>query len=40
MCDKLLKDTLKAFHDFQNKQKSAGSNDFWYVNIYIFWKVF
>ena len=26
-----VKDTLKAFHDFENKQKSVWSNVFWYV---------
>ena len=33
-----LKDTLKAFDDFINKQNSVRSNDFWYVKEYIFWK--
>ena len=33
-----LKDTLKAFDDFKNKQKSVWSNVFWYVKVYVFWK--
>ena len=32
------KDTLKAFNDFKNKQKSVWSNVFWYVKVCIFWK--
>ena len=33
-----IKDTLKAFDDFKNKQKSVWSNFFWYVKVCIFWK--
>ena len=33
-----LKDTLKAFEDFKNKQESVGSNVFWDVKMRIFWK--
>ena len=33
-----IKDTLKAFDDFKNKQKSVWSNVFWYVKVCIFWK--
>ena len=33
-----VKDTLKAFDDFKNKQKSVWSNVFWYVKVCIFWK--
>ena len=33
-----LKDTLKAFDDFQNNQKSVWSNAFWYIKVCIFWK--
>ena len=32
------KDTLKAFDDFKDKQRSARSIAFWYVKICIFWK--
>ena len=32
-----FKDTLKAFNDFKNKQKSVWSNDFWYGKVCIFW---
>ena len=35
---KLIKDTLKAFGDFKNMQKSVWSNVFWYVKLCIFWK--
>ena len=35
---KHFKDTLKAFNDFKNKQKSVWSNAFWYVKVCIFWK--
>ena len=31
-----FKDTLKAFDDSKNKQKSARSNVFWYVKVFIF----
>ena len=31
-------DTLKAFHDFKTYYRSAWSNVFWYVKVYIFWK--
>ena len=34
----LLKDTLKAFGDFQDKQKCGWSNAFWYIKVCIFWK--
>ena len=33
-----IKDTLKAFDDFKNKQKSLWINNFWYVKVYIIWK--
>ena len=33
-----IKDTVKAFGDFENKQKSALCNYFWYVKICIYWK--
>ena len=33
-----LKNTLKAFDDFKNKQKSLWANLFWYVKEFIFWK--
>ena len=33
-----FKDTLKAFDNFKNKQKSVWSNVFWYVKVCIFWK--
>ena len=33
-----IKNTLKAFNDFKNKQKSVWSNVFWYVKVCIFWK--
>ena len=33
-----IKDTLKAFGDFENKQKSVWSNVFWHVKVCIFWK--
>ena len=33
-----VKDTLKAFDDFKNKQKSIWSNVFWYVKVWIFWR--
>ena len=33
-----VKDTLKPFYDFKNKQKSVWSNVFWYVKVCIFWK--
>ena len=29
----LIKDTLKAFDDFKNKQKSVWSNFFWYIKV-------
>ena len=35
-----LKDTLKAFDDFKNKQKSVWSNVFRYAKVCIFWKCF
>ena len=34
----ILKDTLKAFNDFKNKQKCVWSNVFWYVKVCILWK--
>ena len=34
----VLKDTLKAINNFQNKQKSVRSNVFWYIKVSIFWK--
>ena len=34
----LFKDTLKAFDDFKNKQKSIWSNVFWYVKVCIYRK--
>ena len=33
-----LSDTLKAFDDFKNRQKSVSSNVFWYAKVCIFWK--
>ena len=33
-----FKDTLKAFDDFKNKQKSVWSNVYGYVKVCIFWK--
>ena len=33
-----IKDTLKAFGNFKNKQKSVRSNVFWYVKVGMFWK--
>ena len=33
-----VKDTLNAFDDFKNKQKSIWSNVFWYVKVWIFWR--
>ena len=32
-----LKDTLKTFDDFKNKQKSVLSNVFWYEKVCTFW---
>ena len=34
----MVKDTLNAFNDFKNKQKSVWSNVFWYVKVCVFWK--
>ena len=34
----VLKDTLKAFHDLKNKQKSVWNNVSWYIKVCIFWK--
>ena len=34
----LIENTLKAFIDFKNKQKSVWSNVFLYVKVFIFWK--
>ena len=36
--DKIVKDTLKALHNFKNKQKRVWSNVFWYVKVCLFWK--
>ena len=33
-----IKDTLKVFDDFKNKQKSVWSHVFWYVKVCIFRK--
>ena len=33
-----LKDALKVFNDFNNKQKKVWSNVFWYVKVCIFSK--
>ena len=33
---KLLKDTLKAFNDFKNKQKNVWSNAFLYVKVEVY----
>ena len=33
-----IKDTLKAFDDFKNKEKCVWRNVFWYVKGCIFWK--
>ena len=33
-----VKDTMKAFDDFKNKQKSVWSSAFRYVKECIFWK--
>ena len=35
----LVKDTLKALDDFENKRESIWTNVFWYVKVYIFWKI-
>ena len=34
----LVKDILKAFENFKNKQESVWGNVFWHVKISIFWK--
>ena len=34
----MVKDTLQAYEDFKNKQKSVWSNVFPYVKVCIFWK--
>ena len=34
----VLKDTLKAFHDFKNKPKNVWSKVFWYVKVCVLWK--
>ena len=34
-----INDTLKAFDDFKNKQKSVQRKVFWYVKVHIFWKL-
>ena len=31
-----VKDTLKAYRNFKNKQKSVWSNVFWYAKVYIY----
>ena len=33
-----VKDTLKAFNDFKNKQKRVWSKVFWYMKVCIFLK--
>ena len=33
-----LKNTLKAFENFKNKQQKCRSNVFWYIKLCIFWK--
>ena len=33
-----IKDTLKAFDNFKNKQKSVWSNIFLYIKVCLFWK--
>ena len=33
-----LKNTMKAFGDFKNKQKGVRGNIFWYVEVCLFWK--
>ena len=33
-----VKDAVKAFDDFKNKQKNVWSNAFWYVKVCVFWK--
>ena len=38
LIEKRFKDTLKAFDDFNYKQKNVWSNVFWYVKVCIFWK--
>ena len=38
LCTLMFKDTLKAFHDFKNKQKRVWDNVFWSVKVCIFWK--
>ena len=35
-CIKVL---FKAFHHFKTSKKGVWSNDFWYVKVYIFWKL-
>ena len=32
----MIQDTLKAFHDYKNKQKPVQSDAFRYVKVYIF----
>ena len=34
----MIKDKLKTFDDFKNKQQNVWSNAFCYVKVYIFWK--
>ena len=36
--DTTSKDTLKAFDNFENKQKCVWSNMFWYVKVCVLWK--
>ena len=38
LCNNDLKDILKVFDDFKNKQHSVWSNVFRYVKVCIFWK--
>ena len=32
-----INDILKAFDDFEKKQKSVWINVFWYIEVFIFW---
>ena len=34
----IIKDTLKFFEDFKNKQKSVSITIFWDVKVRLFWK--
>ena len=33
-----LKDTLKAFENLKNEQKSVWTNVFWYIKVCMLWK--